>query len=241
AVGTVDVREAKAEGMKAVGLRIGPAISLAHELGGAIGRGRLGGDLLVDRRGHLSQNGAPGRGIDDRAAAALPHRLEHVEGALNVDFVVPDRILNRLDHACMRGEVDHGIGAADQAVDGRAIPNVTLEKLDAVTDFQIAAWGREIVENADVGAELVAKPRDEVCPDEAQSSGESDPLQSVLFPSPPSVRLTFLPRYSWPGRSQSGADPESGGAHAQRHFPMLIPPARPLEATTYRHFAAASE
>ena len=127
-----------------------------------LGRGAVA--LAVDR--------AARRREDDLRAGA-PRRLEHLDGADDVDGRVVVGPRDRGHHVGLRGEVEDDVRRAEV----EAVADVPLDERGGGVQV-LALAGREVVDRDDLVAAL-DEPVDEVRPDEPGSTGDDRPHAAV--------------------------------------------------------------
>ena len=175
--GPVDVAVAQDDRRQAVEALVPAAVGLGAELALPVGGHRPGLGRLG--RGHdvgLAVDRAARRRVHHALDAAQPRGLEHVDRADDVDPRVPRRVLDRLAHIDLRGQVEDDVGPrrGEHAAHAPRVADVGL--LEAGAPRQRAAEvlalaGGQVVDDRDLVAAIEERV-DEVRADEAGAAGD---------------------------------------------------------------------
>ncbi len=113
-------------------------------------------------------------GEDHPAHTSLTHGLAEIQRADQVALVRTDRIFHRRLHGRHRGQVHHRRTSLDRTMHGLRIGDVTLDQLEAITDWQVAALARgEIIQHPHRVA-ACDKGVDQIGADEAGATGNQN-------------------------------------------------------------------
>ena len=128
------------------------------------------------------------------AHAVLPAGLYEREGALHVGAQKRRRVGDGVVVVGLRGVVDHGVVAGDDALEQRPVADVAHHELDPPgvqpRDVLRVARVGELVEHGDMHLRVLARhPAHEVRPDEAAAAGDDDVfgLEDLRHSSHPSA------------------------------------------------------
>ena len=105
-------------------------VAFAGKLAGAVRRDRLGKRALVDRRYRVTDQRATGRSEHGTFDAGPPSRIQHLEGAQDVDVEIGRWVRDRHHHRAGRRKMHDGLDPLKRVVQRLGITDVTLDQLD---------------------------------------------------------------------------------------------------------------
>src|SRR5690606_2280632 len=118
-------------------------------------------------------DGRVGRGKDKARTLVFTRGHEQVERAADVDRVVHDWVLDRVDHVGVRGQVHDAVDAAHCSVNHLRVANVAGDQFDVISGQRVGTAAAEVVQHPHAVA-CIEQHGHQTGADEACTAGDKD-------------------------------------------------------------------